>query len=132
MGIIDNAKELADLIQKAGNTDLYRRIVELQGEVVSLAGKNVQLETDLATAKSLLAQRAQMQYRDSYYWVAGDEVPFCPKCWEVDRIQTHLSPIKKMASGDERLCHNCNTRFEEGPRRSVMFAVSAGPREFPF
>jgi hypothetical protein len=28
MGIIDNAKELADLLKAAGNTELYRKIVE--------------------------------------------------------------------------------------------------------
>ncbi len=28
MSIIDNAKELADLLKAAGNTELYRKIVE--------------------------------------------------------------------------------------------------------
>ncbi len=28
MGIIDNAQELADLLKAAGNTELYRKIVE--------------------------------------------------------------------------------------------------------
>ena len=28
MGIIDNAKELPDLLKAAGNTELYRKIVE--------------------------------------------------------------------------------------------------------
>jgi len=35
MGIIDNAKELADLLKAAGNTELYRNIVELEGKLLS-------------------------------------------------------------------------------------------------
>jgi len=40
MGIIDNAKELADLLKAAGNTELYRKIVELEGEIIELTRQN--------------------------------------------------------------------------------------------
>ena len=34
MGIIDNAKEVADLIKKIGDVDLYKKIVDLQSQIV--------------------------------------------------------------------------------------------------
>ncbi len=36
MGITDNAEEIADLIKKVGDIELYRKIVELEGEIVDL------------------------------------------------------------------------------------------------
>ena len=36
MGIVDNFKETAKLVQQLGNMDLYRRILDLQGEAMEL------------------------------------------------------------------------------------------------
>jgi len=32
VGVIENMKELANLIEKAGDLDLYRKIIESEGE----------------------------------------------------------------------------------------------------
>jgi hypothetical protein len=36
MGIIENAKDIADLIKKAGDIELYRKICALEGEIIDL------------------------------------------------------------------------------------------------
>ena len=36
MSIINNAKEIADLIKKIGDVELYRKIIELEGEIIEL------------------------------------------------------------------------------------------------
>jgi hypothetical protein len=37
MGILDEMKEIGDLIKKAGDVELYRRINKLEGEVIDLS-----------------------------------------------------------------------------------------------
>ncbi len=46
MSIISNAKEIADLIQKLGNAELYRKILDLQGEIINLTGENRSLKEE--------------------------------------------------------------------------------------
>lgn len=36
MSIIDNAKEIVDLVKKLNDVDLYRRIIELESEIVNM------------------------------------------------------------------------------------------------
>jgi hypothetical protein len=37
MSILDDAKELVSLVQKVGDRELYRKIVELEGEIVEMS-----------------------------------------------------------------------------------------------
>ena len=48
MSIIDNAKEIALLVKKLGDIDLYRKIVELEGEIIELTREKRQVEERLA------------------------------------------------------------------------------------
>ena len=36
MSIIDNVKEIANLVQKLGDMELNRKIVELEGEIIEI------------------------------------------------------------------------------------------------
>lgn len=40
MGPLENIKEVADLIKKAGDIELYRKIAESEGEVIELTYAN--------------------------------------------------------------------------------------------
>lgn len=82
MGILDNAKEIADLIKKVGDVDLYRKIVELEGEIVELTRQKRALEERVAELTDALAFKSHLTYREPFYFADGDEVPYCPKCWE--------------------------------------------------
>jgi len=44
MGVIENLKDIADLIKKAGDVDLYRKIIESEGAVIELTRENRRLE----------------------------------------------------------------------------------------
>ena len=46
--MIDNAKEISDRVKKVEELDLYRKIVDLQAEVVQLSTRNYELERQCA------------------------------------------------------------------------------------
>ena len=46
--MIDNAKEISDRVKKVEDLDLYRKIVDLQAEVVQLSTRNYELERQCA------------------------------------------------------------------------------------
>lgn len=119
MGIIDNARELADLIKKIGDAELYSKIVDLKSQVVTLAGRNYEVEAELRDANAKLAQREQLKYREPYCWADGDDVPFCPTCWENGEKAIHLTPPQEWNGGLRRQCRACQQFIYEKPMRPI-------------
>ncbi len=107
MGVIENAKEVGELIKKYNDIELNRRIVNLEVEVAELQRDKLALEAKVAEHERTLNQRAAMQFRKPYYYQEGDEVPFCPKCWEASQLAVHLTDSYRMAGGIGRRCVNC-------------------------
>lgn len=91
MGIVENAKEIANLVKKAGDIELYRKIVELEEEIIELTRQNRQLEEKCDELEELLNTNERMHYDDPFYFQDGDEVPFCASCWENGKHAHHLT-----------------------------------------
>jgi len=131
MGVIENAKDLAGLIQKYSEAGLYRKILELEDESGDLRRKLRKAETDLDEAKAELAKRAAMQFRPPYYWKDGDETPFCPKCWEgKDRRDVHLTATIRNFVGVRRDCLHCKENFWEETFKQERARQVGGPNSW--
>jgi len=89
MGIIENAKELADLL-------------------IELTRQNRQLEDKVEEQKKLLDLKGKMKWEKPVYRTEGEEDPYCPQCWEVSQKQVHL---RKWQYGNW-FCHNCKKVFQ--------------------
>ena len=70
MGTIENVKEMVILIKNLGDLDLYRRILDLQGEIIDLTGakrsleeENHELKKQLEFSKKDAVQRAVLVHR---------------------------------------------------------------------
>jgi hypothetical protein len=129
LGIIDNAKEVADLIKKIGDQELYRRIVDLQGEVVELSGRVVTLSQLLLTSEQKIAEldallniRGKMQRLGSFYFLVDDPDGHCPKCWEVDHRMVHVVSMRHDKMGIQWTCPQCRTAYRGSPKREHQHA----------
>ena len=85
MGIIDNAKEVADLIKKVGDMELYRKIVELEGGIIELSKINMKLEQNNVDLKRKLEIKENMKFKKPFYFLGDDTLPYCQLCWESDQ-----------------------------------------------
>lgn len=93
MGLLENMKELADLIKKAGDIELYRKIVESEGEVIELTRDSRCLQETVDELKKLLALHKQMVFKEPFYWQGGDKTPYCVACWEAKKTAVHVTFI---------------------------------------
>ena len=111
MGILENMKEVADLVKKVGDVELYRRIVELEGEVIDLTRSNRELEERIAELGKALEFKQKLIFHDGFYWIDGEKDPFCPGCWESKHLAVHVvfSRVKDM--GSSFLCPSCKTIY---------------------
>ncbi len=90
MSIIENTKEIAELVKKLGNIDLYRRIVELEGEIIELSRQRLQLEQRVDELEKSARLKAEMVFHEPLYFQEGDSTPFCPTCFEKEGRAIHL------------------------------------------
>lgn len=107
MGAIDNVKEVAKLVKDLGNMDLYRQILDLQGEIMELTQANRELQMQLQEFRDTLSKVGQMTFRSPFYYAEGDEVPHCPRCWEVDKRAVHFPPPFRGVTESVYTCPQC-------------------------
>ncbi len=128
MSIISNAKEIADVVKKLGNVDLYRRIVDLEGEIIELSADNHTLKERVADLEQTLKIRAQLKFEAGVYWMIdgqNKEGPYCQRCYDADGKLIHLHP--RTADGYDSnsnraipnaehyfKCFQCKSIYDEG------------------
>ena len=110
MGIIENAKEIADIIKKYDDIELNRKIVELEGEIIELTRTNRLLEEEIEELKQLVSLTKQMNWKKPFYYIEGDETPFCPNCWEAGKNTIHLTNTGTIRN--PWYCPKCKTHFQ--------------------
>jgi len=111
MGVIENAKEIASLVRDLGNMDLYRKIIDLESEIVELTTDNMDLQKEVGKLQEKLALKGKMTFRKPFYYMENDETPYCPKCWEADRKTIHLLGPTKVIAGPRYDCPECKQHF---------------------
>ena len=65
MSVIDQAKEIAGLIKKIGDIELYRKIIELEGEIIELTRSKHELEDTKSNLEKQLALKKKHEFRSS-------------------------------------------------------------------
>lgn len=89
MSIIDNAKEIALVVKKFNDVELYRKIVDLQGEIVSVVGENRELHEEVDRLRESLKLKQDLVFEHNAYWLPGQggrrDGPFCSNCWDGDQ-----------------------------------------------
>ena len=116
MGAIDNVKEVAKLIKDMGNMELYKQILDLQGEIMELTQENRDLQKNLQEIQDKLSQVDKMTFRSPFYYAEGDDVPYCPRCWEADKKAVHFHEPIQGGSGPYYYCPECKNQITH-PRR---------------
>jgi len=113
MNPIEQVKELALLIKKVGDIELYSKIVEFQTEVVKLSSQNAELEQKCLKLEAELSLKKSLRHVRSLYHADNDPIPFCPHCWETSEKLVHLFGPKAWTqpSGEMWECHACNNDY---------------------
>src|SRR5438034_644830 len=110
MGIIQNAKEIADLVKTVGDIELYRRIVELEGEIIELT-RDVRTKGErIAQLEEAIRNKKQLHYNKPFYYVEEESDPYCAHCWETETLMVHIVYGGHYGAGHKYWCPHC--KFE--------------------
>ena len=111
MGVLDEIKEIGDLIKKAGDIELYRRIVRLEGEVIDLTRDIRHLQQANGELQEALKFKGEVVFREPFYWLKGDPAPYCPICWEKEAKAVHIVYSHRNVHGEYWDCKACGAHF---------------------
>ena len=107
MGIIDTAKDLATLVQKLDNIELNKKILELQGQIMSVLDENYSLKGQVRDLSGRLEFQGGLEFRQNMYFRrvpdGSEDGPFCSKCWDVEKTAVRLQTLRSGA----QFCPSC-------------------------
>ena len=111
MGILDNAKEVANVVQEIHNLPLYQRVLSLYSDIISLVEENNRLRDENKKLSETIALRKVMIFRAPFFYQDGDQTPFCPACWEGNQKAAHLMFSHEEATLTRWDCPTCKQMY---------------------
>lgn len=99
MGILDTAKDVITLVQKADNLELVKQVLALQSDIMKMMDENRTLKDEIRTLKNQLHTKEKLIFRNNTYWLPKDDGtedgPFCSTCHDSDQklIRLHKTHL---------------------------------------
>lgn len=115
MSILDHAKEIAELVKKYNDQDLYERIVELREEILQLREDNLTLREQVKLLKEANDITSRLCRDGNCYYLDDDrekERPYCLTCWDADRKLVSLI-LSRDRFGTHIRCGICAARMKD-------------------
>jgi hypothetical protein len=112
---INTLRQIRKMVKRSNDPELLKLILALQRDIFALESDNLKLNAELTSLKRELASSEKMHMRPpfNYYFRNGDDVPFCPECWENEGKATHLSAPDHFDREIRRECHVCRRTYWE-------------------
>src|SRR6201997_5948381 len=115
MNPLNTLKKIRKIIRNTADRQLVRLILDLQKEIFAIESHNLELASELASLKHQLDLPARMHTRppSNCYFMDGDDVPFCPKCWESCGNAIHLQAPVSAGGRGRRGTRGCRGNLRE-------------------
>ena len=115
MDPLSTLKQIRDIIATCNDPKLVKPLLQLQNDFFVLESQNLKLAAELTNLKRQADLRARMHARPPfcYYFQEGDDVPFCPKCWESRGEAVHLTGLQQHLTTLWRECGTCKETYWE-------------------
>ncbi len=122
MAIIDTSKAIAELIKKGATIEAQEQIMQLREEALELQEENLKLKTENVELKKKEELQEKVKYKRRVYYRKGDEVPFCPYCYEKHQLLIHLTSYDvRDAKEQHPRCQECTIQYRVVGGRDFTF-----------
>ena len=112
MAIIDTSKIIVELAKKGMTIELQEKIMQLREEALELQEENLKLKTENIELKKKEELQEKVKFERKVYYREGDEIPFCPYCYEKHQLLIHLSSFDKDNPKEQiSHCQECTTQY---------------------
>lgn len=95
MSILETAKDVITLVQKADNLELVKQVLALQNDIMKMMDENRALKDEIRGLREELNLRRKLVFRDNAYWLpredGNEEGPFCAACRDGENKLVRMS-----------------------------------------
>lgn len=109
MGLYDGIKDVANIIQKANNIELYGKLLDLSAQALELQNNNTKLiEENIKLKKKQDLLGKIIRHKETYITLEDDknEIMYCSCCWD----STNKLIQVRMYDDGEYVCHICKNQ----------------------
>lgn len=110
MSILENAKEVADLIKKYNDQELYEKIVSLREEILELRTENLTLKQDFEDLKRRQYEASNVRFSEPFF-CGSDDRNCCPHCWQSDGKLIYVIGPVRYEDTIEFTCPTCQRQY---------------------
>lgn len=101
--------QLIEILKKGkpNMAEMLQLVTQLSGNYTELVQENFSLSARIKELEEAAAIKGEINFKDPYWYLEGDDVPHCPRCYSVDKNLVHMiNPGKGHAVG-RYLCPEC-------------------------
>jgi regulator of replication initiation timing len=98
MSLITDMQAIGKILQKAGNIELYEKLLTIQEKALETMEQNKNLREENSKLKEKLKIKDSLRFKENAYYTVDQEGnikdgPFCSRCWDHNEklICMHLS-----------------------------------------
>ncbi len=105
MGLYEGIKDVASLVQKADNFDLYRKLLDLSAQALDMQAEIARLKEENAELRKGQDLESRIIRHEDPYITLRDESPeiqYCAVCWGNE---------KKLIQMNDNYCMTCLARM---------------------
>ncbi len=119
--LIKTAKTVYDLAKKGMTIELQEKSMELREEALELQEENLSLRKENIELKKKEELQEKVKFKRKVYYREGDEVPYCPYCYEKHKLLMHLTGPKQEAGGELYSCQECRRVYRTKEKEDFTF-----------
>lgn len=112
MAIKETTKAIVELAKKGMTIELEEKVMQLREEALELQEENLKLRTENIELKKKEELQEQVKFKRKVYYRDGDEVPFCPYCYDKEKSLIHLIFRYTDEGYEIHYCQGCKTHYK--------------------
>ena len=111
MDLLKEVREISEVVRQSGNEGLYERLVSIRAEILDIQEKLFNNKKLIKELEEALVIKKKLIFTDNAYYEVNAEgnptgVPYCPRCYDIDKKLCHLNPLGGMG-----ICPNCRIKY---------------------
>lgn len=108
-------KDAKNMATGANDLQLKSLLLDIQDKVFELQEENRKLRDEIHELRNVKLIDSQLEFKNNAYYKIGAKIPYCSKCYEVDRKLVTLSATVPMYSTTYVFnCPNCKNEYDSG------------------
>ncbi len=109
--IKDSSSSLDEAETKLKLAELISSLADLKTELADIKVDLINKDEAIRELNERLKEKESLSFNGKFYLKEGDNIPFCPTCWESNKKAIHLILKYHRAYGKCQECEVCKTKY---------------------